>query len=116
MRGIIPILVLDLRSLLPAVIIGRVHLVCPAVPQPAKPEPTSPLTPVPSPALTTRHVDMTTLQRPETPPTMMLVKGLQQPTLHGAAFSGPRHLFPVPGYWLKIVPTSLHLGLQAESH
>ncbi|KAK8788648.1 hypothetical protein V5799_021581, partial [Amblyomma americanum] len=44
------------------------------------------------------------------------VEGLQQPTLHGAAFSGPRHLFPVPGYWLKSVPTILHLGLQAESH
>ncbi|XP_077485716.1 uncharacterized protein LOC144096741 [Amblyomma americanum] len=44
------------------------------------------------------------------------VEGLQQPTLHGAAVSGPRHLFPVPGYWLKVVPTSLHLGLQADSH
>ncbi|XP_077507210.1 uncharacterized protein LOC144116337 [Amblyomma americanum] len=113
MRGIIPILVLDLRSLLPAVIVGRVHLVCPAVPQPAEPELTTPLTAVPSPTLTTRHVDMTTLPRPETPPTL---ERLQQPTLHGAAISGPRHLFPVPGYWLKVVPASLHLGLQAESH
>ncbi|XP_077505296.1 uncharacterized protein LOC144115048 [Amblyomma americanum] len=48
--------------------------------------------------------------------THLHVEGLQQPTLHGASFSGPRHLFPVPGYWLKIVPTSLHLGLQAKSH
>ncbi|XP_077505179.1 uncharacterized protein LOC144114973 [Amblyomma americanum] len=40
-----------------------------------------------------------------------IVERVQQPTSHDAEFSGPRHLFPVPGYWLKIVPTSLHLGL-----
>ncbi|XP_077504744.1 uncharacterized protein LOC144114718 isoform X2 [Amblyomma americanum] len=85
----------------------------PAVPHPAGPEPTSPLTPAPSPALTTRHVDMTTPWRPETPLTL---EGLQQPTLHGAAFSGPRHLFSIPATWPKIVPTIQHLGLQAESH